>query len=135
MKGLTAPPSTAKVGLRASITGEIVMDDVFVPEENAFQKSRPEGPFTCLNSALRHRLGAGWALNSAGTRLASTRWTANGSAAPSPPNQLIQKKLADMQTEIASACRACLQFAAKDAGRQRGSSPPSSKRNSCGKAL
>jgi hypothetical protein len=58
MKGLSAPAIHGKVGLRASITGEIVMDDVFCPEENAFPEVQGlKGPFTCLNSALRHRLG------------------------------------------------------------------------------
>ena len=57
MKGLSAPAIHGKVGLRASITGEVVMDNVFVPEENAFQVRGLKGPFTCLNSA---RYGIAW---------------------------------------------------------------------------
>jgi len=87
MKGLSAPAIHGKVGLRASITGEIVMDGVFVPEENAFPEVQGlKGPFTCLNSA---RYGIAWgalgAANTAGTLRVSTRWTANSLADPWPP--------------------------------------------------
>ena len=87
-KGLSRPPSTAKVGLRASITGEIVMDEVFVPEENAFPTVRgPQRPFTCLNSA---RYGIAWgALGAAEACWHETArqytWTASSSAVRWPP--------------------------------------------------
>ena len=78
-EGLSAPAIHGKVGLRASITGEIVMDNVFVPEENAFPEIRGlKGPFTCLNSA---RYGIAWGamvlLSSAGILHINTPWTAN----------------------------------------------------------
>jgi glutaryl-CoA dehydrogenase len=87
MAGLSAPAIHGKFGLRASITGEIVMDNVFVPEENAFPDVRGlKGPFTCLNSA---RYGIAWgalgAAESAGTPRASTCWTASSSAVRWPP--------------------------------------------------
>ncbi len=88
MKGLSAPAIHGKVGLRASITGEIVMDEVFVPEENAFPDVRGlKGPFTCLNSA---RFGIAWGALGARrscwhTAPVSTRWTASSSASPWPP--------------------------------------------------
>jgi glutaryl-CoA dehydrogenase len=86
-EGPERPAIHGKVGLRASITGEIVMDDVFCPEENAFPEVRGlKGPFTCLNSA---RYGIAWgALGAAEDcwhRAASTRWTASSSAARWPP--------------------------------------------------
>lgn len=82
-EGLSAPAIHGKVGLRASITGEIVMDNVFVPEENAFPEVRGlKGPFTCLNSA---RYGISWGRwvppSSAGTPRASTCWTVTSSVA------------------------------------------------------
>ena len=86
-KGLSAPAIHSKVGLRASITGEIVMDNVFVPEENAFPEVRGlKGPFTCLNSA---RYGIAWGRwappRTATSAPASTCWTASSSAARSRP--------------------------------------------------
>ena len=86
-KGLSTPVIHGKVGLRASITGEIVMDEVFCPEENAFPEVRGlKGPFTCLNSA---RYGIAWARwarpRTAGIAPASTRWTASSSASRWPP--------------------------------------------------
>jgi alkylation response protein AidB-like acyl-CoA dehydrogenase len=102
MKGLTAPAIHGKVGLRASVTGEIVMDDVFVPEENAFPEVQGlKGPFTCLNSA---RYGIAWgALGAAEFCWHTARqYTLDRKqfGRPLAANQLIQKKLADMQTEI-----------------------------------
>jgi alkylation response protein AidB-like acyl-CoA dehydrogenase len=86
-KGLSAPAIHGKVGLRASITGEIVMDEVFCPEENAFPDVRGlKGPFTCLNSA---RYGIAWGALGAAEDCyqprASTCWTASSSAARWPP--------------------------------------------------
>jgi glutaryl-CoA dehydrogenase len=103
MKGLSAPPIHGKVGLRASITGEIVMDGVFCPEENAFPEVRGlKGPFTCLNSA---RYGIAWgALGAAEDcwhRARTYVMERQQFGRPLAANQLIQKKLADMQTEIA----------------------------------
>lgn len=82
-EGLSAPAIHGKVGLRASITGEIVMDNVFVPEENIFPDVRGlKGPFTCLNSA-RYGISWGrWVLRKpAGTLRVSTRWIASNSVA------------------------------------------------------
>src|SRR5918997_1518265 len=101
-KGLSAPKIQGKVGLRASITGEIVMEDVFCPEENAFPEVRGlKGPFTCLNSA---RYGIAWgALGAAEDcwhRARQYTLDRKQFGKPLAANQLIQKKLADMQTEI-----------------------------------
>lgn len=101
-EGLSAPAIHGKVGLRASITGEIVMDNVFVPEENAFPEVRGlRGPFTCLNSA---RYGISWgALGAAEFCWHTARQYVldrQQFGRPLAANQLIQKKLADMQTEI-----------------------------------
>src|SRR5687767_14909965 len=102
MKGLSAPAIHGKVGLRASITGEVVMDNVFCPEENAFPDVRGlKGPFTCLNSA---RYGIAWgALGAAEDCFARARTYVlerKQFGKPLAANQLVQKKLADMQTEI-----------------------------------
>ena len=138
MKGLSAPAIHGKVGLRASITGEIVMDDVFVPEENAFPEVQGlKGPFTCLNSA---RYGIAWgALGAAEFCWHTARqYTLDRKqfGRPLAANQLIQKKLADMQTEIAIGLQACLQFGRmKDAGTASVEGTSIIKRNSCGKAL
>ena len=99
-KGLSAPAIHGKVGLRASITGEIVMDNVFVPEENIFPEVRGlKGPFTCLNSA---RYGISWgALGAAEFCWHTARqYTLDRQqfGRPLAATQLIQKKLADMQT-------------------------------------
>ena len=101
-KGLSAPPIHSKVGLRASITGEIVMDNVFCPDENAFPEVRGlKGPFTCLNSA---RYGIAWgALGAAEDcwhRARQYVLDRKQFGKPLAANQLVQKKLADMQTEI-----------------------------------
>ena len=107
-EGLSAPAIHGKVGLRASITGEIVMDNVFVPEENAFPEVRGlRGPFTCLNSA---RYGISWgALGAAEFCWHTARQYVldrQQFGRPLAANQLIQKKLADMQTEITLALQA-----------------------------
>ncbi|MEG1201717.1 MAG: acyl-CoA dehydrogenase family protein, partial [Comamonas sp.] len=110
MKGLSAPAIHGKVGLRASITGEIVMDDVFCPEENAFPEVRGlKGPFTCLNSA---RFGIAWGSIGAAEFCWHTarQYTMDRKqfGRPLAANQLIQKKLADMQTEITLGLQAAL---------------------------
>ncbi|HVB49971.1 MAG TPA: acyl-CoA dehydrogenase family protein, partial [Burkholderiales bacterium] len=112
IQGLSAPAIHGKVGLRASITGEIVMDNVFCPEENAFPEVRGlKGPFTCLNSA---RYGIAWGALGA----AEFCWHAARQyvldrkqfGRPLAANQLIQKKLADMQTEITLGLQGCLRL-------------------------
>ncbi len=138
MKGLSAPAIHGKVGLRASITGEIVMDDVFVPEENAFPEVQGlKGPFTCLNSA---RYGIAWgALGAAEDcwhRARQYTLDRQQFGRPLAANQLIQKKLADMQTEIAIGLQACLRMGQmKDQGIASVEATSIIKRNSCGKAL
>ncbi|MGB7422166.1 MAG: acyl-CoA dehydrogenase [Comamonas sp.] len=138
MKGLTAPAIHGKVGLRTSITGEIVMDGVFVPEENAFPEVRGlKGPFTCLNSA---RFGIAWgALGAAEFCWHTARqYTLDRKqfGRPLAANQLIQKKLADMQTEITLGLQACLRVGRmKDEHQNVVEITSLIKRNSCGKAL
>ncbi len=138
MKGLTAPPTHGKVGLRTSITGEIVMDNVFCPEENAFPDIRGlKGPFTCLNSA---RYGICWgALGAAEDcwfRARDYVMDRKQFGRPLAANQLIQKKLADMQTEITLGLQAVLRLGRmKDEGTASPEITSILKRNSCGKAL
>ena len=137
-KGLSAPAVHGKVGLRASITGEIVMDGVFVPEENAFPEVQGlKGPFTCLNSA---RYGIAWgALGAAEDcwhRARQYTLDRQQFGRPLAANQLIQKKLADMQTEIALGLQGCLRLGRmKDEGTAAVEITSILKRNSCGKAL
>ena len=137
-KGLSAPAIHGKVGLRASITGEIVMDEVFCPEENAFPDVRGlKGPFTCLNSA---RYGIAWgALGAAEDcwhRARQYVLDRKQFGRPLAANQLIQKKLADMQTEIALGLQGCLRLGRmKDEGTAAVEVTSILKRNSCGKAL
>lgn len=137
-KGLSAPAIHGKVGLRASVTGEIVMDNVFCPEENAFPEVRGlKGPFTCLNSA---RYGISWgALGAAEDCWHTARqYTLDRKqfGRPLAANQLIQKKLADMQTEIVLGLQACLRLGRmKDEGTASVEVTSLVKRNSCGKAL
>jgi glutaryl-CoA dehydrogenase len=137
-KGLSAPAIHGKVGLRASITGEIVMDNAFCPEENAFPKVRGlKGPFTCLNSA---RYGIAWgALGAAEDcwhRARQYVLDRKQFGRPLAANQLIQKKLADMQTEIALGLQGCLRLGRmKDEGSASPEITSILKRNSCGKAL
>ena len=137
-KGLSAPAIHGKVGLRASITGEIVMDDVFCPEENAFPDVQGlKGPFTCLNSA---RYGIAWgALGAAEDcwfRARQYVLDRKQFGRPLAANQLIQKKLADMQTEISLGLLGCLRLGRmKDEGTAAVEITSIMKRNSCGKAL
>jgi glutaryl-CoA dehydrogenase len=137
-KGLSAPKIHGKVGLRASITGEIVMDEVFVPEENLMPHvSGLKGPFTCLNSA---RYGIAWgALGAAEACWHMARqYTLDRKqfGRPLAANQLIQKKLADMQTEITLGLQGVLRLGRmKDEGTAAVEITSIMKRNSCGKAL
>ena len=138
MKGLSAPAIHGKVGLRASITGEIVMDDVFCPEENAFPEVQGlKGPFTCLNSA---RFGIAWGAMGAAEACWHTarQYTLDRKqfGRPLAANQLIQKKLADMQTEIALGLQSCLRVGRlKDEHQNVVEITSLIKRNSCGKSL
>ena len=138
MKGLSAPKIEGKFSLRASITGEIVMEDVFVPDEQLLPNvSGLKGPFACLNSA---RYGISWgALGAAESCWHAARdYTLSRSAFGKPlaANQLIQKKLADMQTEITIGLHACLRLGRlKDEGKASPEAISMLKRNSCGKAL
>jgi glutaryl-CoA dehydrogenase len=138
MEGLSAPKIEGKFSLRASITGEIVMDNVLVPDENIF----PEicglaGPFGCLNKA---RYGIAWgALGAAEFCFNAAR---NYSidrkqfGRPLASNQLIQKKLADMQTEITLGLQGCLQMGRlMDANQCPVELISLMKRNNCGKSL
>ena len=137
-QGLSAPAIHGKVGLRASLTGEIVMDNVFCPEENAFPDVRGlKGPFTCLNSA---RYGISWgALGAAEACWHTARqYTLDRKqfGRPLAQTQLIQKKLADMQTDITLALQGCLRLGRmKDEGTAAVEITSMMKRNSCGKAL
>jgi glutaryl-CoA dehydrogenase len=138
MKGLSAPKITGKMGLRASITGEIVMDEVFVPSENEFPEiTGLKGPFTCLNSA---RYGIAWGTLGAAEWCwyAARQYTMDRKQFDRPlaANQLIQKKLADMQTEITLALQGCLRLGRmKDEGIAAPEITSMMKRNSCGKSL
>ena len=138
MDGLSAPRIEGKLSLRASITGEIVMDEVFVPEENLLPNVEGlKGPMGCLNNA---RYGISWGALGAAEACwhAARQYTLDRKqfGRPLAANQLIQKKLADMQTEISLGLQGCLQ-----AGRlkDKGSLAPELismlKRNNCGKAL
>ncbi len=137
-KGLSAPAIHGKVGLRSSITGEIVLENVFVPEENMFPEvTGLRGPFTCLNSA---RYGIAWgALGAAEFCWHTARqYTMDRKqfGRPLAANQLIQKKLADMQTEITLALQGCLRLGRmKDEDTAAVEITSIMKRNSCGKAL
>ena len=138
MKGLSAPAIHGKVGLKASITGEIVMDGVFVPEENMLPGVQGlKGPFTCLNSA---RYGIAWgALGAAEDcwfRAHEYTMQRKQFGRPLAANQLIQKKLVDMQTEITLGLQGCLRLGRmKDEGIDSVEITSILKRNSCGKAL
>ncbi|MGE0815377.1 MAG: acyl-CoA dehydrogenase [Vicinamibacterales bacterium] len=138
MKGLSAPGTHGKVGLRTSITGEIVMENVFCPDENAFPDVRGlKGPFTCLNSA---RYGIAWgALGAAEDcwfRARDYVLDRKQFGRPLAANQLIQKKLADMQTEITLGLQGVLRLGRmKDEGTAAPEVTSIMKRNSCGKAL
>ncbi len=138
MKGLSTPKIEGKFSLRASITGEIVMEDVFVPEENILPNVEGlKGPFGCLNKA---RYGISWGALGA----AEFCWfTARDYVLdrvqfghPLAANQLVQKKLADMQTEITLGLHACLRLGRlMDEGNGAPEAISLTKRNSAGKAL
>jgi glutaryl-CoA dehydrogenase len=138
MKGLSAPKIEGKFSLRASVTGQIVMEDVEIPEENLLPNvSGLKGPFGCLNNA---RFGIAWgALGAAEFCWHAARdYTLNRKqfGRPLAANQLIQKKLADMQTEITLGLHSCLRLAhLKDEDRAAPEMISLLKRNSCGKAL
>ena len=138
MQGLSAPKIHGKFGLRASITGEIVMDNVFVAAEQMLPLVEGlKGPFTCLNSA---RYGIAWgALGAAEACWHTARQYVldrKQFGRPLAANQLIQKKLADMQTEITLGLQGCLRLGRmKDEGIAAPEITSLVKRNSCGKAL
>src|SRR6516165_3172367 len=137
-KGLSAPKIEGKFSLRTSITGEIVMDEVFVREESLLPKvSGLKGPFGCLDSA---RYGIAWGALGAAEFCwhAARQYTLDRSqfGRPLAANQLIQKKLADMQTEITLGLQGCLRLGCmKDEGTAAVEITSIMKRNSCGKAL
>jgi glutaryl-CoA dehydrogenase len=137
-KGLSAPKIQGKVGMRVSTTGEVVMDNVFVPEENMLPNVRGlKGPFTCLNSA---RYGIAWgALGAAEFCWHTARqYTLDRKqfGRPLAATQLVQKKLADMQTEITLGLQSCLRLGRmKDEGTAAVEITSILKRNSGGKAL
>jgi glutaryl-CoA dehydrogenase len=138
MEGLSAPKIEGKLALRASITGEIVMDEVFVPEENLLPNVEGlKGPFGCLNNA---RYGIAWGtLGAAETCWHTARqYTLDRQqfGRPLAANQLIQLKLADMQTDISLAMQGCLRAGQMlSAGRISPDLISLIKRNSCGKSL
>ena len=138
MKGLSAPKIQGKVGMRVSVTGEVVMDKVFVPDENLLPNVKGlKGPFTCLNSA---RYGIAWGAMGAAEFCwhAARQYTLDRKqfGRPLAANQLVQKKLADMQTEIALALQGCLRLGRmKDEGSAAVEITSIMKRNSAGKAL
>ncbi len=137
-QGLATPKIEGKFSLRASPTGQIMMDDVFVPEDNLLPDvSGLRGPFSCLNNA---RYGIAWGALGA----AEFCWHAARAytlerrqfGRPLAANQLIQKKLVDMQTEVTLGLHACLQLGRlKDAGLATPEMVSLLKRNNCGKAL
>lgn len=138
MEGLSAPKIEGKFSLRASITGEIVMDNVFVPEENLMPNVQGiKGPFGCLNKA---RYGIAWGSLGAAEFCwhAARQYTLDREqfGRPLAATQLIQKKLADMQTEITTGLSACL-MAGRLMDKEQLAPEAISliKRNSCGKAL
>jgi len=138
MKGLSFPKIEGKMSLRASTTGEIVMDRVFVPEENLFPEIRGlGGPFGCLNKA---RFGIAWGSLGAAEFCwhAARRYTLDREqfGRPLAANQLIQVKLVDMQTEITLGLQSCLRAGRMmDEGRLAPENISLLKRNNCGKAL
>ena len=138
MKGLSAPKIEGKFSLRASVTGEVVMDDVFVPDDNYLPGVKGlKGPFGCLNKA---RFGISWGALGAAEFCwhAARQYTLDRQqfGRPLAANQLIQKKLADMQTEIAIGLQAVLRVARLlDEGRATPEMISLVKRNSCGKSL
>ena len=138
MKGLSAPKIEGKMSLRASVTGEIVMDEVFVPDANLLPNvSGLKGPFGCLNKA---RYGIAWGALGAAEDcwMRARQYTMDRQqfGRPLAQNQLIQKKLADMQTEITLALQGCLRVGRlMDEGQAAPEMISMIKRNSCGKSL
>ena len=138
MDGLSAPKIEGKFSLRASVTGEIVVDDVFVPDENLLPNaSGLKGPFGCLNKA---RYGISWGALGAAEFCwhAARQYTLDRKqfGKPLAANQLIQKKLADMQTEITLGLQATLRLGRLlDEGKGAPEAISLCKRNACGKAL
>jgi glutaryl-CoA dehydrogenase len=138
MKGLSTPKIEGKFSLRASVTGEIAMDEVFVPDDNLLPNVKGlKGPFGCLNNA---RYGIAWGALGAAEycwhQARSYTLERKQFGRPLAANQLIQKKLADFQTEIAIGLQACLRLGRlKDEGRAAPEMISLLKRNSCGKAL
>jgi glutaryl-CoA dehydrogenase len=137
-KGLTAPKIEGKFSLRASITGMIMMDEVFVPDDAMLPKAKGlRGPFSCLNNA---RYGIAWGVLGAAEFCwhAARDYTLNRKmfGRPLAGTQLIQKKLADMQTEITLGLHSVLQLGRLlDAGQAAPEMISLLKRNNCGKAL
>ena len=138
MKGLSTSAISGKVGLRTSVTGEVTLDEVFVPDDRLLPGVHGlKGPLTCLNSA---RFGIAWgALGAAEDcwhRARQYVLDRKQFGRPLAANQLIQKKLVDMQTEIAIGLQSCLRLARmKDEGTAAPELTSLLKRNSCGKAL
>lgn len=138
MKGFSAPHTKFKMSLRASETGELVFDDVFVPDENVFPDIRGlKGPFMCLNSA---RYGIAWGtIGAAEFCYQSARQYVldrKQFGKPLAANQLIQTKLANMLTDITAMQMVAFRLGQlKDAGRDHPSMTSLAKRNNCGKAL
>lgn len=138
MEGLSAPKIEGKFSLRASITGEIVMDNVFVPEENLLPNVQGlKGPFGCLNKA---RYGIAWGSMGAAEFCwhAARQYTMDRKqfGRPLAANQIIQLKLANMQTEITLGLQSCLQLGRlMDSGQGAPEAISLMKRNNCGKAL
>jgi glutaryl-CoA dehydrogenase len=138
MKGFSTPEIKGKISLRASITGEIVLENVELPLENMLPKARGlGGPFSCLNKA---RFGIAWGVMGAAEdcwhRARQYTLDRKQFGKPLAANQLVQKKLADMQTEITLGLHSAL---ALGRGLERGTLAPPAislmKRNNCGKAL
>ncbi|MGE3648563.1 MAG: acyl-CoA dehydrogenase family protein, partial [Reyranellaceae bacterium] len=136
--GFETPKIEGKFSLRASVTGGIMLSDVMVPEENLLPNvSGLGGPFGCLNNA---RYGIAWGAMGAAEfcwmRARDYTMERKQFGRPLAANQLIQKKLADMQTEIALGLQACLRVGRlKDEGRAQPEMISLIKRNNCGKAL
>jgi glutaryl-CoA dehydrogenase len=137
-KGFSTPKIEGKVSLRASVTGEIVLDNAFVPEENLLPNvSGLKGPFGCLNKA---RFGIAWGVMGTAEFCwhAARQYTLDRKqfGRPLAANQLVQKKLADMQTEITLGLQAALQVGRlMDSGNWAPEMVSLIKRNNCGKAL
>jgi glutaryl-CoA dehydrogenase len=137
-EGFSTPKIEGKMSLRASVTGQIVLEDVFVPEENLLPNVKGlAGPFGCLNRA---RYGIAWGAMGAAEACwhAARTYTLERTqfGRPLAANQLVQKKLADMQTEIALGLQGCLRMGRMlDEGKLPIENISLMKRNNCGKAL